>query len=58
MYAVYKDDELLFIGTREEIAKRFNIKLSSVKWLCTPAAHRRSDRCMKVYFVGKRRDCE
>ena len=34
-YAVYKGDELLGIGTIEELAKKFNVRPRTVKdWSC------------------------
>lgn len=42
IYALYKDDTLLdFDYTLERLAERTGRKLSSLRWLATPAAHKR-----------------
>ena len=43
MWSVYKGDELLFIGTAEEVCRRFGWKRGTLHWLATPA-NRRRDR--------------
>lgn len=49
IYALYRDDELLdFSYSLEDLAKRTGRKLSSLRWLATPAAHKRKLH-IKVY---------
>lgn len=40
-YAVYKKDELLFIGTAKEAAEYFNVKEKTVYFWTTPSHHKR-----------------
>lgn len=40
-YAVYKGDELLEIGTRRELAKKFNVSIETVQFWSSPANKRR-----------------
>lgn len=41
IYAVYKGDEFIDLGTKKELAKKLNIKLSSMKFLITPTYRKR-----------------
>ena len=41
-YAVYKGDDLLAIGTAQELAKYFNVKPRTVQFWGSPANHRRN----------------
>lgn len=45
-YAFYKGDELVIIGTVDEIAEKLNIKTRSVRWYSTPSARKRSKRTL------------
>lgn len=40
-YAVYKGDELLAIGTKEECATQLGLKPKTIVWMASPAAQRR-----------------
>lgn len=40
-YAVYKGEELICIGTRRELAKKFNVTVDTVQFWSTPANKRR-----------------
>lgn len=40
-YAVYKGDELLVIGTKEECAATLGVKPETISWMASPAAKRR-----------------
>lgn len=40
-YALYKGDELLAMGTKEEIAKKLGIKRNTVEFYGMPAARKR-----------------
>ncbi|MFS1511722.1 hypothetical protein VQL36_04695 [Chengkuizengella sp. SCS-71B] len=39
-YAVYRGDELVCIGTKEECAKKLNVQPKYIYWLTTPTAKR------------------
>lgn len=41
IYAVYKKDELLFVGTAKEAEKFFNVKRKTIYFWSTPANKRR-----------------
>lgn len=43
-YALYKGDELLIIGTIEEIASRFKVKPATIKFYGSPAYQRRTGK--------------
>lgn len=42
-YAVYKDDEFICEGTKEECAEFINVKPSTIHFMSTPAYKKRSD---------------
>lgn len=42
IYALYKGDEYIADGTLEEIAEKTGLKKSSLKWMLTPGAKKRS----------------
>ena len=42
VYAMYKGDDCLAIGTRQEIATKLNMTLDHVKWCGTPTAAKRN----------------
>lgn len=41
LYALYRGDEFVDVGTAEEIAERQEIRPESVKWMSTPSYHKR-----------------
>lgn len=43
MYAVWRGDECLAVGTVAELAERFKVRPETVRWWASPAAHRRAD---------------
>ena len=43
-YAVYKGDEFICIGTRKELAKKFNVSINTVQFWNTPANKRRIEK--------------
>ena len=43
-YAVYKGDEFICIGTKQELAKRFNVSINTVRFWSSSANHRRIAR--------------
>ena len=45
MYAVWRGDQCLAVGTVSELAERFNVKPETVKWWSSPASHRRAEAC-------------
>lgn len=44
LYAVYRGDELIVLGTLRECAERLGVSEKTVRWLSYPAAHRRAER--------------
>lgn len=47
-YAIYKGDKFIMIGTAEEIAKKMNIKKSTVYFWCSPAYKKRGTYNKKI----------
>lgn len=47
-YAIYKGDDLLFIGTIEECMEHFNVKRSTIRWWSYPVNHRRAAKGKNV----------
>lgn len=41
VYAIYKGDKFLDIGTKKELAKRFNVKPETIGFLASPSQLRR-----------------
>lgn len=41
-YALYKGEELLAIGTKKELAEKFNVKESTISFYMTPAKLKRN----------------
>lgn len=52
-YAVYKGEEILFIGTVSEIAEQFNVKKDTVWFWASPANKRRIASRKGGYSQGK-----
>lgn len=44
IFAIYKGDKFIDVGTSEELAKRLNMKENSIRWLASPENKRR-DKC-------------
>ena len=40
-FFMYKNEEIVGCGTLEELAEKFNVKLSTMKYYAAPSAHRR-----------------
>ena len=40
-YVVYRGDDVLGIGTADELAERLGIKPDTVRWLSSATAHKR-----------------
>lgn len=43
-YALYKGDELLAIGTKKELADKFNVKEATITYYMTPAHLKRNSK--------------
>lgn len=41
-YALYKGDELLGLGTLQELSKQFGVKIKSLLFYQTPSYHKRT----------------
>ena len=55
-YAIYKGDDLLFIGTIEECMKRFNVTRKTIQWWSYPANYRRAEKGKKMKVAVKIED--
>lgn len=42
-YAVYQNDELVVMGSREECAERLGVKPGTIQWMTTPSGRKRSE---------------
>lgn len=42
VYAVYKGDEFVDVGTIDELSSRLNKKKDFLRWLSYPTAHKRT----------------
>lgn len=52
IYALYRGDEMLDVGTADELAEKMGVKRDTVLWLSTPAAHRRAnDKWVLAYKI-------
>lgn len=52
-YAVYRDDELLCIGTRYECAAYLNVKPETVQYYATATYRRRLEKRKKAHKCGR-----
>ena len=43
-YALYRGDDLIIIGTLEDLAKEMGIKVASVKWYMSNSYQKRMDK--------------
>lgn len=50
-YVVYKGDELLALGTAEEIAKQLDVTPATVRWWSTPSSIERGGENRKVAYL-------
>lgn len=44
LFALYKGEEFIDIGTAKELAKKMNVKSETIRFLSTPAKLRRIER--------------
>lgn len=51
VYAIYKGDEFVDMGTSKELAKKFGIREESVKFFSYPTNHRRNKGKRKIAIV-------
>lgn len=47
-YVVYKGDEIVAIGSKQEAAEQLGVKPSTVEWYAAPAARRRGRTVVEV----------
>ena len=47
-YAVYKGEEILGIGTADELAKKLNVKRKTIFFWGTPSGHKRNKGKAKI----------
>lgn len=55
-YALYKGDEYIFGGTKEEIAKYLGVKLNTISFYSKPAYLKRTKNIKNRYEVIKVED--
>lgn len=53
-YVVYRGDEVIAVGTLEEVAERLGIQERSVRFMASHAAHRRERRSKRPRLVAER----
>ena len=58
LYAVYRDDELLGIGTADELAELLGLSRRTVTWMSTPAARKRAEENPAHMFAIRVEDDE
>ena len=51
VYALYKGDELLEIGTKKELAEKFGVKVKTISYYSTPA-YQKKDKSRKRQTTG------
>lgn len=47
-YVVYKGDDIVAIGSKQEAADQLGVKPSTVEWMATPVGRRRSRMDVEV----------
>ena len=50
-YALYRDDEILYVGTKEELARYLNVSTRTIGYYNTPTYKRRVKSGYKVYII-------
>lgn len=58
VYGFYKGDEILAIGTAEEISKIVGIKPKTVYFYATKSCHKRIDKNIHTYAIRLEDDLE
>ena len=53
LYAVYRGDDLLVLGTVSECAELLGISEKTVRWLSCPFAHRRAEKHWRAMVAEK-----
>lgn len=56
-YAIYKKDQMVFIGTIEEVMKQFNVKRRTVQYWACPANIKRADTGMRNGRKPRKKEC-
>lgn len=51
LYAAYRGDELVAIGTVEELAEVLGVKPRTVRWYATPSAKKLAERSKRARLV-------
>lgn len=51
LYAAYRGDELVAIGTVEELAEILGVKPRTVRWYATPTGKKRAERSKRARLV-------
>ena len=50
-YALYRDDEILYVGTKEELARYLNVSVRTISYYNTLTYKRRVKSGYKVYII-------
>lgn len=56
-YAIYKKDNLLFMGTVEEISNYFNVKKETVYYWASSANKKRADTGIRPGRKPRKKEC-
>lgn len=54
LYAIYKGDRFIDVGTASELSERMGCPMKYIYWLTSPAAHRRAEGNESTYTVAFR----
>lgn len=58
IYVVYKGDEVVAVGTVDEVSEALGIKRSTVEYLATPVAHRKAGTSRRRMVAERVRERE
>lgn len=55
IFAVYRGDKFIDVGTREELAKRLHLALPTLMFKASPSYHRRTtyEKSLRMYLICK-----
>lgn len=51
VYAIYKGDQFVTVGTVKECAEDLKLKEATIKWMSSPACHKRDVQDRMVAYV-------
>ena len=47
-YVVYRGDDVLGVGTADELGERLGVRPDTIRWMASPTAHKRDNGCHMV----------